>query len=581
MTQTRTAVLGGELSKRSMFGARSVLDWVVLAATVVLTLMVLYGLHPGSAASLIAGAAVAAVGAGLTYPVPHYLDGYSALTIAVLWIGRKSRRFSGQDAFVPVEQRQDWVARRNAEDAENPDVSVRKARRRARARARRWGVSDTGKHGKDSNDGSKARTAGRGSSGSGKNPRVNAPSFVGRVRWFEYETTAGKMVVFKHLDRPKSRAVKTRIRYTVILEVTGVPGGIMREDEANEAYKGHGQLLARLASSQSLACAHQQIARSLPVDMTDHISWAQAQVAAGAPDVVIESYEQLANRIGAAAEQHRSFYILTIPRTGKFAQRAQRFGGGDAGDGRLIFDEVRKAAHWARSFGDVASVAALDESRAAALIRSLQDPDYDIDDTLSHVPGREAELLSLTDAWQLLEWPEGAGATKVNDSWFHRTGFVPPEAYLTQEETVRVLKPLVTSEAEDRAGGAFVRTVSVLTNLRDARVARKQAIKDLADDTAKNNRLHKQGKIADGSDSVKLVASKRRMTDLLPASRHHGAYYGMFFTVSAKSAQGLEDAAQAMESRAAAAGLDRIDWLDDEQDTAFATTLPLGRGLAE
>ena len=57
--------------------------------------------------------------------------------------------------------------------------------------------------------------------------------------------------------------------------------------------------------------------------------------------------------------------------------------------------------------------------------------------------------------------------------------------------------------------------------------------------------------------------------------------YGLFMTVSARSIDELESATQAMEAKASACGIDRIDWLTDQQDTAFGLTLPLGRGMSE
>lgn len=141
---------------------------------------------------------------------------------------------------------------------------------------------------------------------------------------------------------------------------------------------------------------------------------------------------------------------------------------------------------------------------------------------------------------------------------------------------VRALKDLVAADPEQ----SFIRTISLTTNLLDAKKARTKGRADLTSDTAAQKRKARKGQIDDGASDVKLSSSARRMQDLAPASGHHGAHFGMFITVSARKQEELEAAVQAMEARASGCGIDRIDWLRDQQDTAFAATLPLGRGLS-
>lgn len=574
----RTVTLGGEIESRGVFGGRNWLDITVLALALISGATAFYTVGNNTWVSFLIGGIIWAFGMLVTYPAPVFLSGRSFVNYFAQWVGRKVRRFSGQNIFVPAQERQALANQRMLDDQQNPKLSEAAVNRRATARAKRWGLAlpTAATKTKKSKRGSTQSSTAKKSANKATTKRTpNAPVFIGSVRFFEFETTGGKMVIFKHMKRP-GRTSKTY--FSVILEVIGVPGGIMRDYEADRPYMGFGKFLAKLASRQSLVTTHQQISRTLPVDMTEHLHWASSNVVPGASEIMLSSYEELMQQVANASEQHRTFYVLNIVQSAAFRRRAALYGSGDEADARVVFEEVRKSAAWARNLGAVESVSALDESRAAALLRSLQDPNFDIDDTLSHVPGQETDLLRLTDAWQLLDWSETTDYTTANNSWLHRTGWVPADGFHADEMSVRALKGLISSEPSEPS---FIRSVCLTTRLVDAKKARMIGRRDLTSDVALKKRKEKNGQVDDGTSDVKLSSSQRRMIDLKPASGHHGAHYGLFVTVSAQSIDALEAATQAMETKASACGIDRIDWLKDQQDTAFGLTLPLGRGMSE
>lgn len=574
----RTVTLGGEIESRGVFGGRNWLDITVLALALISGATAFYTVGNNTWVSFLIGGIIWAFGMLVTYPAPVFLSGRSFVNYFAQWVGRKVRRFSGQNIFVPAQERQALANQRMLDDQQNPKLSEAAVNRRATARAKRWGLAlpTAATKTKKSKRGSTQSSTAKKSAKKATTQRTpNAPVFIGSVRFFEFETTGGKMVIFKHMKRP-GRTSKTY--FSVILEVIGVPGGIMRDYEADRPYMGFGKFLAKLASRQSLVTTHQQISRTLPVDMTEHLHWASSNVVPGASEIMLSSYEELMQQVANASEQHRTFYVLNIVQSAAFRRRAALYGSGDEADARVVFEEVRKSAAWARNLGAVESVSALDESRAAALLRSLQDPNFDIDDTLSHVPGQETDLLRLTDAWQLLDWSETTDYTTANNSWLHRTGWVPADGFHADEMSVRALKGLISSEPSEPS---FIRSVCLTTRLVDAKKARMIGRRDLTSDVALKKRKEKNGQVDDGTSDVKLSSSQRRMIDLKPASGHHGAHYGLFVTVSAQSIDALEAATQAMETKASACGIDRIDWLKDQQDTAFGLTLPLGRGMSE
>lgn len=577
---TRTVTLGGEIESRGVFGGRNWLDIVILALALISGATAFYTVGNNTWVSFLVGGIIWALGLLITYPAPVFLSGRSLVNFFAQWVGRKTRRFAGQNIFVPAQERQAWAHQRLLEDQQNSKLSEAAAMRRATARAKRWGLAAPAnpkptKKQRPNTQASKPKKATTATKKVTPKRTPNAPVFIGSVRFFEFETTGGKMVIFKHMKRPGRNS---RTYFSVILEVIGVPGGIMRDYEADRPYMGFGKFLAKLASRQSLVTTHQQISRTLPVDMTEHLHWATSNVVPGASEIMLSSYEELMQQVAASSEQHRTFYVVNIVQSAAFRRRASIYGTGDEADAMVVFEEVRKSAAWARNLGAVESVSALDESRAAALLRSLQDPSFDIDDTLSHMPGQETELLSLTDAWQLLDWSETTDYTTANNSWLHRTGWVPADGFHADEMSVRALKGLISSEPSEPS---FIRSVCLTTRLVDAKKARMIGRRDFTSDVALKKRKDKKGQVDDGTSDVKLSSSQRRMIDLKPASGHHGAHYGLFVTVSAQSIEVLESATQAMETKASACGIDRIDWLKDQQDTAFGLTLPLGRGMSE
>lgn len=558
----RNVMLGGEIAKRGLFGgSRSGLDYTILALGLALGIAVLYSYNPGTLVSVVLGAVVFAFTWLISWPIDIYLNGNSLMSAALIWMGRRARRAAGQNVFIPEHLQRE-------PNTEPTDVTKKQNKVRGSAERKRRMIRLpflSKKQTKTTDQSNKA------SSRQHKTRRTpNSPVSVGPVRWFEFETSAGRMVILKHMQR---RSRKTKTYFTVTLEVKGTGGGLMREYEADRPYIGFGKFLARVATKQSLVSGIQEISRSLPIDMTDHIQWIKSRISADAPEIVVRSYGELIDQVSKISEQHRSFFVLKIPQSAEFRRRAAIYGRGDEADARAIFDEVKTTSNWARSSGAVKSVRALDETRLAALIRSLQDPSFDMDDTFSYISGND-EALTLNDCWQRLDWSKGP-ALVVNDTWHHRIGYVPPDAFTAEETNVRALKGLISADREK----SFIRSISIMTNLYEAKTARRWAVSDVASDRSTSRQ--KRGKVSDGTKEVLLTASQRRLKDLKPGSTHQGAGYGIYFTVSAKNAAELEAAKQLMEARANLCGIERIDWIKDEQDTALVAALPFARGLAE
>ncbi|WP_415854836.1 hypothetical protein [Sinomonas sp. G460-2] len=241
------------------------------------------------------------------------------------------------------------------------------------------------------------------------------------------------------------------------------------------------------------------------------------------------------------------------------------YGERDEGVGLAIFNEVRSAMSYAEMKGAVNGYRPLGPVGMAALLRHLQDPDYDIDDY---------EGADLADCWQHLDGSTSPNAVVVNGTWHTRTGYVPATAFSPEAVPVEALRPLLRGIQPP-----VVHTVAVVCELQDARQARGQARRHVADDKARKKTAEEAGRVTDGEEDVLLEASKQRLVDLRVGSGHHGAAFGLYITYSVQDADQVLPVADIIEAAAADAGIERIEWLDHRQDLAPITTMPFTRGI--
>ncbi|WP_415854290.1 hypothetical protein [Sinomonas sp. G460-2] len=515
----RMVVLGGEVAGRGLWGGhRSGPEWAGLAASVALALAVMFsGIQ--QILAFFAAAAVLLAGAVLTTPTKFTDYRSVGALLAERWHQRYRRR-KGTAVFVPV--------------------TARPATRRVKA--------------------PKSHTDRADEDGMIEVPirhRDTAPLMLGSVRSFSVDTPMGPMAVFRH------QAGKPY--YTATVETIGTSSGLREEHREDAGYVAHGQVLARLARRQQLITHVQSISRSVPVDATDHLLWLRRQIADQVPEVLLESYGELCDVVRSRAEQHRTYETFRIPAGDALYRRAAVHGEGDEGIGLAIFNEVRSAMSYAEMKGSLTGYRPLGPAGMAALLRHLQDPDYDIDDH---------EGADLADCWQHLDGSTSPNAVVVNGRWHTRTGYVAATAFSPEAVPVEALRPLLRGIQPP-----VVHTVAVVCELQDARQARGQARRHVADDKARKKTAEEAGRVTDGEEDVLMDASRQRLVDLRVGSGHHGAAFGLYITYSVEDADQVLPVADIIEAAAADAGIDRIEWLDHRQDLASITTMPFTRGI--
>lgn len=518
----RMVVVGGEVSRRGLFGGgRTGPEWFALAVTVLLAGIVLAAAGSNRLVGITLAAAVLLVGVALT--TPSRLTGHRS--VGALYVESRHKRMrarKGTATFVPVKFRD--------------QTRMIKAGKADRDRADEKGMIEVPIRHKE-----------------------NAPLMVGNVRPFTVATMAGPMTVFRHQGKINDPY------YTVTVEVMGSSSGLREEHKEDSAYFARGQVLARLARSQSLVTHVQSLSRAVPMDSADHLLWIKDRRAASVPRVLLESYGNLVEAVQSRSEQHRTYETFRIPRSDALTRRAESLGGGDEGFGQAIFQEVRSAMAQATMTGAIRDFRPLGPEATAALLRHLQDPDWDIDDT---------DGADLMDCWQHLDGTAADKAVVVNGHWYTRTGYVPASAFSPEAIPVSALQALISGIQP-----AVVHSVSMVMELEDARKARRRARTDAAMDRAREKEIAKSGIVTDGMEEVLKGASTQRLLDLKPGSGHHGASYALYVSYSVESEAELLTTADLIEAAAADAGIEFIDWMDKRQDLALITTMPFTRGI--
>ncbi|ABM10512.1 hypothetical protein [Paenarthrobacter aurescens] len=517
----RMVVVGGEVQGRGLFGGnRTAPEWIGLSAAVGAALLVVMAGGSGIVSLIIAAVLVLT---GIILTTPNKFSGHRSLgALFVESRHKKLRRRNTSLVYVPVKDR--------------PHTRMVKAGRKDKARADAKGLIEVPvRH------------------------TNNAPLMVGTVRHFTVDTPDGPLVIFRHQGKV------AKPYYTATMEIMGSSSAIREEYRKESGHVARGQYLARLARRQSLVTHVQSLARAVPMDSADHLLWVKRRVAKDVPGILLESYGALCETVRSRSEQHRTYETFRIPNSPALFRRADALGGGDEGIGQAVYQEIRSAMSQATMMGSIIDFRPLGPAAMAALLRHLQDPDFDIDDH---------DGADLMDCWQHLDGDASPLSLVVNRHWHIRIGYVPASAFSPQAIPVEALEAVISGIQP-----AVVHSVSMVMELQDARSARAKARSHAAMDRAKEKQVAKSGVVTDGSEEVLLAASHQRLLDLKPGSGHHGAAYALYISFAVENADEILSTTDIIEAAASDAGIEFIDWMDNRNDLALITTMPFTRGI--
>ncbi len=390
-------------------------------------------------------------------------------------------------------------------------------------------------------------------------PLWELPVPLGRVEPLPLKDTGYDDMFVLHHHNPGERPY-----LSVVLEVQGQAAGLRSEHSYDTTSIRYGVLLAQLGKHGSFIRGLQQINRILPHDPALHRAFVASRVSTRPGlSALVESYEDLVEGTALVAEQHRNYLVARFPLTLEFFEEARPFGAGVVGWAGLVREELARLADLA-SRGELSRPLVLGEQRTCAVLRSLQDPSWPID---------RHEGARWDNCWQ--SYVTEAEQLVVNDRWYTRTAVLPRDGIAPAPLGPRWLAPLLTSVSP-----SVIRTLSVRMEFVPDKTARARAVKDVTQDSASMLGDAKSGSIDDGTDSVLLSASQRRLRDLAPGSGHQGVDWSMAISVTAADPAELRRACMRVANEAAGSAITDLVWQDEAHDLAVLATYPLARGMA-
>lgn len=523
---TRKSIIGGESSHRGFLsgnqsGTRTV---ALLMAVAVGCLLMLFFYITG----LLVGLVIVAATFFLTH---ENADGEPPWTRYADRVRMRGRRATGVDDFIP----------RSAMSTEEKEVDLAALPRKERRQAARElaAFRDT-------------------------------PDGVEGMEWMRKEP--GKTAVLLHAPTSEDPYL------SVAFSVDGPLQGLHGDQFISQAQRKFGELLAGWGARSKVVSGVQTITRVLPADSSEHEAWMSERIDPKVPGVLIDSYQELLDDLGASSFNQRHYAVIRFDINSTFTFNASRRGEGR--DGWLVFvdeqvDSIVRRLQEAM-FHDPKPLTA---RQLAAVLRHLQHPDWPLDRVRDADP--DDCWFPSHDEWSWTEvvgrYPDPYEPEVLHDatSWYHRTAYLPPSAVTMGEVDGLWLSPLLIQMSDQ-----VVRTLSLHIRLIPARDARMLARSDRTADAAEIARQERKGMILDDETETALSASTRRHLDLSSGAGHHGASWGGFLTISARSPEDLQDASIKIEEAAHDAGIDRLKWEDTMQAAASACTWPVSRGLA-
>jgi hypothetical protein len=525
----RQVALGGEFKRRGLLAGRSAPEKTVLLAGLGLASgLVLMGSFDFF--FLFAGLTVAVVSMAVTAPANIY-GGRSVVAMRAESVYRKYRKYAGLGVYDPLHEQAAFASVQEYKEAKKKKKKAKRPQGYASRRAERRRASDQ-----------------------------PAPLMVGRMSVKEVDfSSTERLAVFRHANSAPTF-------YTAIFEVRGSAGGVVEEDVEDIPHIGFGRVLARGARRTSAVSHIQSFTRSIPLDITDHVSWLADYVDPNAHGNLVRSYQELCLQVEDRAEQHRSYWVLRFDsKTALHRATAAQPPGPLAVYGAIV-QEAQALMSQAVAHKAIRGYRAVDSEMAAGILAHLQDP---------YTFAIDGAGVSLESVWQKLDQEKTRQAVVVNDRAYTRVAYIPRHGFMAGSALpVQAMRQLVTGIVP-----AVIHSVSWINELVDASEARAQAMSDRTSDKAKNHSDANKGKLSDGTEQVMSNSSDQRAADLMPGTGHHGVGWGAYLSFTVESEADLLRVSTQIESVATDCGIDRLTWLDDRHDMALMAVMPMGRGI--
>lgn len=526
---TRQVALGGEFKRRGLLSGRSKPETIVLlVGTGIAAILALVGMNN----FFFLVAAIAVFVFSVIFTLPRNINGGRSLVAlrAESSYGR-FRKMTGLLVFDPVKEKQASTDLATYKDARRKKQKAKKPTGMAARRAERRGVK-----------------------------ACPAPLMVGRVSVNNAVYSARENIaIFRHSNSDPSF-------YTVVFEVRGLDGGLVDQVFEDLPHIGFGKTLGRAARRTSAVSHIQSFTRSIPLDITDHITWLADYIDPAANDALLRSYQELCLQVEGKAEQHRSYLVLRFDNEAALHRATMAHARSATPVYDAIVQEAKSLMSQAKSYKAISSYRPLDAEMCTAVLAHLQDPySFSIDDA----------DVALEDVWQHLDQEKTNQAVVVNGRAYTRVAYIPRDGFVAGSALpVQAMRQLVSGIVP-----AVIHSVSWINELVDAKQARAEALSDRTSDKAQKHASANKGKLSDGTTEVLSSSSDQRAKDLLPGSGNHGVKWGAYLSFTVDSEEALLAVSTQIEAVATDCGIDRMYWLDGRHDLGLMAVLPMGRGI--
>ncbi len=384
-----------------------------------------------------------------------------------------------------------------------------------------------------------------------KTQRVAAPPFVKGVKLLKVvHSEGGEVAVIKDAANGS---------YSAVLGIRGNAFVLSGRSDQEGQLASWGSVLARFAREGSTISRVQWLERAIPENSQQMHQYFDEAVTLDPSNPVANAYKELIDSAVPVTTHHEVHLVISISQI-KSAKQIKQAGGGDDGACEVLLRELLHASSEVASAGFQVT-GALNRDEVARLIRTTFEPTVN-----EEITRRVNDGLQINEIWPMTtetEWDQ-----YHTDSSFHRTFWVSD--FPRTEVGADFLAPLMLQSSITRTISVVMEPIAPTKALREVEVAKTsfladQDLRDRAGYTLSTTRER---------EFNKLQEREQELAD------GHGAYrFSAYVTCSAPSEEDLEYASQAIEQVSHQAQL-VLRLLYGEQDVAFATMLPLARGLS-
>lgn len=355
----------------------------------------------------------------------------------------------------------------------------------------------------------------------------------------------------------------TERRLTAVVSVSAPAFVLLDSGSQTRRVEGWGRLLASLARSQ-------QVGRLTVVERTTPDSgdalvrwWAEHGVDDGS--WASRVYSELIGQAGEASARHETFIGVSLD-TGKARRQIRRSGGGITGAMSVLEGEVRSLERSLASAG-LTATGWLRTREIAGLVRGGYEPDCgELLDRRAGEPDPDDRGVR----------PEAAGPVVVDEHWDHLvTGGSHHAVYWIGEwprieVTADFLHPLLYLPGVRRSLSIVIEPVPIGKALREIQSEKVNHATEVIQ-RSKFGRLETE-------------AERREYEDVLQRERELVAGHGEvrfvgLVSVSAPTAELLDDATAKLEQEASRAMVDLVRLVGQQAEAFLAASLPFGRGM--